>query len=499
MKPNFLIFCVDQLQSFCLGCNGHKVLRTPNIDALAGDGINFTRAYCNNPVCMPSRATLLTGLTPRQHGLRSNGCPLPEHLPTITQALASAGYRTHAVGKLHLRPAGGCGQLEGFASCESEDGWNDGTVEGLPLPYYGFQSVDYACGHVSYIYGDYARWLEKHHRGVRKLYRPEHAYHKTGRGYRMEVPAELHYNHWVADRSIEFLNRLGDGENFFLWCSFPDPHFPFAATRPYSEMYSPAEVPLPPHWPAQNDLCPAMRAYRASPHGLDAGDEAGIREVIAQTYGMITHVDDNIGRVLAALKARNLDANTIVVFLSDHGEYLGSHHLIAKGYWPWEELVRVPYVWNVPDRPRAYRAVAEPVSLLDFVPTVADYTGIDPQCFDRSGLGGTRFNLPGRSLRAFFEGAIPAGGHEPIIEYDENHNPDAPLCRMRGIVDGDYKLVIWSGFDGGMFVNVVEDPSETRNLWNEPSLQTRKTELMAKLLDRLSASDRFDTVRISGT
>jgi arylsulfatase A-like enzyme len=499
VKPNFLIFCVDQMQSFCLGCNGHSMVRTPNIDAIAADGITFTRTYCNNPVCMPSRGSLITGLTPRQHGLRSNGCPLPTTVPTITQALANAGYRTHAAGKLHLQPWGGMGRIVGFASNEGEPEWNDRAVEKLPLPYYGFQSVDYVGGHVSYVFGDYARWLDKHQPGVRKLYRPENAYHSSGRAYRMNVPVELHYNNWIADRSIAFLEQLRDGENFFLWCSFPDPHFPFAATRPYSELYPPGDVSLPPNWPEQNDLCPALKARRATAHGLEARDEAEMREMIAQTFGMITHIDDNVGRVMAAVRARNFDTNTIVVFLSDHGEYLGSHHLIAKGAWAWEELVRVPYVWRVPGAKPDRRAPVEPVSLLDFVPTIADYAGVDPAFFDTSGMAGNRFGMPGRSLRPFFENKPAAANREPILEFDENFSADAPPCRMRGIVDGDFKLVIWSGYDEGLLVNVANDPAETRNLWNEPGLQTRKAEMLARLVDRLAQSDRFDTKRISGT
>jgi len=486
------------MQSFCLGCNGHKMVRTPNIDAIAGEGISFQRAYCNNPVCMPSRGTLITGLTPRQHGLRTNGCPLPANVPTITQGLANAGYRTHAAGKLHLQPWGGMGRREGFTSLEGEPEWNNGTVEKLPLPYYGFQSVDYVGGHVSYAFGDYARWLEANHPGIRKLLQLESAYHKSGRAYRMEIPAELHYNQWIADRSIAFLDSMGADENFFLWCSFPDPHFPFAATRPYSEMYSPADVPLPPNWPEPNDLCPAMKANRTGANAHPPQDEAEIREMIAQTFGMITHIDDNIGRVMAALKARKLDQNTIVVFLADHGEYLGSHHLITKGPWPWEELVRVPNIWKVPGTKPRQHTVEQPVSLLDFVPTVADYAGLDPAFFDTSGLGKRR-TLPGRSLRSFFENKPGIPQRQPIIEFDETFSADAPSCFMRGIVDGDFKLVIWSGFDEGMFVNVADDPAETRNLWNEPTLQAKKAEMLAQLIHRLAASDRFDTARISGT
>ncbi|MBS3763718.1 MAG: sulfatase-like hydrolase/transferase, partial [Planctomycetes bacterium] len=204
-RPNFLIFCTDQMQSACLGCNGNEEIQTPNVDALAEKGVNFSRGYVNNPVCQPSRASMITGKTPRQHGLLTNGCCLPESVPTLTGALAEAGYRTHAVGKLHLQPFGGGGLREGGHSWEEGGAWDEGRIEELPNPYYGYQSVDFVGGHVNYIFGDYKRWLaEQYPESVKKLQRSE-AYQAEGRAWGMDLPAELHYNHWIADRTIDFL------------------------------------------------------------------------------------------------------------------------------------------------------------------------------------------------------------------------------------------------------------------------------------------------------
>ena len=498
-RPNFLVLCTDQMQSFSLGCNGSGVVKTPNIDAIARQGVTFRRAYCNNNVCMPSRATMITGMTPRQHGLLTNGNCLPARVPTITQALADAGYRTHAAGKLHLQPFGGFAREEGAHSWEFGSAWNDGTIRNLPSPYYGFQTTDFVGGHVSYVFGNYRQWLDAKHPGTWGKYQPAAAYHSSGRAYRMDVPPELHYNHWIADRSIDFLNGVRDGESFFLFCSFPDPHFPFAACRPYSEMYDPADVPLPTTWDQREDVCGFLQANRRTPRQAASPEEPELREIIGQTYGMITHVDDNVGRVMAALEARGLDANTIVVLLADHGEYLGSHGLLHKGVWPWEELLRVPYVWRAPGGRPTRRAVDDTVSLLDLVPTVADYAGIDPSHFDMRGLGGgERPGLPGRSLRPYLDGTAEIERAPAIVEYDEDWHAGSPLCRMRGIVDGDYKLIVWAGFDEGLLIDLAADPAETRNLWNDPAHAAKKCELMRKLLERLAYSDRFDTPRISG-
>ena len=158
-RPNFLVFVVDQMHSGSLGCNGNPDVQTPNIDSIAQQGVTFSRCYCNNSVCMPSRSSMITGLTPRQHGCITNGTLLPEHIPTISGALADAGYRTHAVGKLHLQPFSVKATADNsILSWESRELWDNGQITSLPSPYYGFQTTDFVGGHVSYNFGDYTNW-----------------------------------------------------------------------------------------------------------------------------------------------------------------------------------------------------------------------------------------------------------------------------------------------------------------------------------------------------
>jgi len=129
-RKNFLVIVVDEMQAANLGCSGNEQVKTPNIDRIADGGVNFLRAYCNNPVCMPSRATMLTGLTPKQHGCMTNGNILPTNIPTVTKALVDHGYRTHSVGKIHLQPFGEEDLV--LQSCESKQGWNSGKIKALP-------------------------------------------------------------------------------------------------------------------------------------------------------------------------------------------------------------------------------------------------------------------------------------------------------------------------------------------------------------------------------
>lgn len=509
-RPNFLVFCVDQMQSYCLGCNGHPVVKTPNIDALAARGVNFRRGYCNNSVCMPSRATMITGKTPRQHGLLTNGNSLSPDVPTVTQALADAGYRTHAAGKFHLQQTGGFGG-ENRESCEWVQAWRSGERTRLPSPYYGFQTTDYVGGHVTGAYGQYRTWLEANHPESSAKLKHGASYYSCGMGFRIDIPEEHHYNSWIADRSIEFLRKVAGASSaegtgagcsdhslapFFLFCSFPDPHFPFGACRPYSDMYDPAAIALPPTRGNRDDVTGFLADCRAlSPHNR-APEDAELREVMAQTYGMISHIDTSVGRVLCELERSGVVDNTIVLFIADHGEYLGGHGLLRKSVWPYEELWRIPFIAAAPGGTPGICDV--PVSLLDLVPTVLDYAVLDPQILDTRGPAAVEhLPLPGQSLRPFLEGDLQASHQPLVLEYDEDFHAGC-FCRLRGLIDGDWKLAMYAGQSDGVLFNLADDPCELRNLWNEPSAQGRKAELLARLVQRLAQTDRFDTPRMTG-
>lgn len=503
-RPNFLIFCTDQMQSFCVGAHGNHDLSTPNLDRLAESGTTFRRAYCPNPVCTPSRASLVTGLTPRQHGALTNGTPLGEHFPTVTGALASAGYRTHAVGKLHLQPWMGYGPHRQDPnlpfSWEDEVRWNDGEIDRLPSPYYGFESTDFVGGHVNYVHGDYGNWLKRRHpRAYERLRQdgPERAPAGRSDCWRLSIDEELHYNHWIADRTIDYLDSRQAGENFFIWCSFPDPHFPFAACRPYSEMYDPASLALGPTWDEPNDPLPCLTRRRRDYFGGAGVEEADLRQIVAQTYGMIGHVDAQIGRVLDHLDRVGLAGSTVVAFTSDHGEYLGAHNLLYKSIWPYEELYRVPFIWSAPGG-AAGQAVDTPVSLLDFVPTVLGYAGIDASGFDMRRYGRSeRPTLPGRPLKACIDGSDALPDRPVLVEYDEDGWP-GPMLRMRTIVRGQYKLSVYSRPDEGLLFDLAEDPHETANVWADPAYRDVRTDLLYELACELARTDRLDVTRISG-
>ncbi len=506
-RTNFLIFVADQIQSFSLGCNGNKVVKTKNIDRLAAEGHNFRRGYCNNPVCMPSRSTMLTGLTPRQHGCLTNGNKLPEDIPTVTAALKKAGYRTHAAGKLHLQPTNPQLIIDGKKPFSWEDHHRCelGEITSLPQGYYGFESTDWVGGHAD-CYGDYLRWLEDEYPVQKEKYKKRNI---SGSGnakgefknlcWELDIPAELHYNNWIADRCMDFLDSLNDDENFFLWCSFPDPHFPFASCKPYSEMYNPEEVDINVTWYESKDMLPQLEKIREIRSGVTGFNEQQLRKIVAQTYGMITHVDDNIGRVMDYLEKKGLSENTVIVFMADHGEYLGSHNLVAhKADWPWEEQLRIPFIWKTPHMKEKGKSRDDVVSMLDFVPTILEYAGIDEKEMDTRGFyHADPLGLPGRSLKKHFDTGQQMEARPAIVEYDDDWIP-GKMCRMRTIIESRYKLTVYPLEKNGILVDLEEDPSELVNLWNDERYAGIKGELIVKLLYELARTDRFEQTRISG-
>jgi arylsulfatase A-like enzyme len=482
-----------------LACYGNPDVETPNIDRLAVDGCLFERAYCNNPVCMPSRATLFTGMTPRQHGVITNGVRLSSDVPTVTEVLGAAGYRTFGAGKIHLQPGLDGGRPLAQFSWEDRARWEVGEIASLPADYYGLGEVYFASGHVSGCFGQYANECRRAHPEVSEAYRrngpgPQGTAQLT---WRTGVPAELHYNHWIADRTIEFLRDVPSAQPFFAWCSFPDPHGPWAAARPYCDMYDPDSLHLDPTWREMADPLAFLADYRSAlPPFLRVGDETGLRETIAQFYGMISHVDHNVGRVMKALHDCERDADTIAVFLTDHGEYAGSHGLMGKTPWPYEPLLRVPCIWRVPRARETGLHASAAMSLLDFVPTILDFAGFGPSDILPEGFNRADRCLPGRSLRPLLEGG-ELERRPCLVEFENNARRGPPL-HMRALIGERYKLVLYPPHPKGLLFDLAEDPGERRNLWSDHAHAEIRDAMVHELLEEIVRTDRINLPREAG-
>jgi len=493
-RPNFLVICCDQLQSYSLACNGNPDVKTPNIDRLAREGCSFRRAYCNNSVCMPARSTMITGLYPRQHGCITNGTALPESIPTLPQVLVRHGYRTHAVGKLHFQPLGTTN------SAESSERWLSGELTSLPKNYYGFQTSDFIGGHVDFIFGDYVNDIRRNHPGVYEKYQRENAvWQSAGRHncWKMDVPPELHYNNWIAEKSIRFMESSKENP-FFLWCSFPDPHFPFAATKPYADLYDPNKLRLCPTafepLKEPETLCRRREFFKKN----YSFNEKTLREMAAQTYGMITHVDDCVGKILDRMTRNGLMDNTVILFVSDHGEYLGSHHLIEKADWMYEELARIAMIWRIPKAARPGQGSDSVVSQVDLLPTILDYAGIDASELDlRKNFSAPPIPLPGRSLKPLLSNGISLPERSAFLEYDEDWHASG-FYRVRTLIGARYKLIVYTHTGGGQLFDLENDPYERENLWDNAAHRVVKTEMMEALLREASIHDRAEQPRRCG-
>lgn len=462
-RPNFLIFCCDQLRADCLGCEGSEIARTPNIDAIAAGGVRFSRAYVQNPLCSPSRGTMITGRYPRSTGMLCNGVLLPEHEVTLPRVLGEAGYSTCACGKVHLRPHEV--SLDDHSWIQEYEG--DG-------PYYGFDRVhltdDYKLGgYLRWIDEEYPQWSDEARDMLDGQTRSGNC-----ESWRSQIPAELHQSSWIADRSIDFLEGAGD-EPFFLWCSFVDPHHPMNPPAPYSEMYDRSAIEVPdrpdlsafgPHWAARQQATSGM-----------TDDEW--RETIALYLGMISLIDDCVGRVLEALERQGLAENTVVGFVNDHGELLGDHGLLFKGPFLLESMIRQVQLWRGPGIRAGVtdEGLAESV---DIAPTVLEMAGIDaPE------------GMQGESLVPRIMGERPGKDcalvqFSPWTAYDGGRYAGGPeRMHLNALVTRRHKLVHYAGEPFGELFNLVEDPGEARNLHDDPACSALRAELTDRLLDRV--------------
>ena len=520
MKPNILVFVTDQQRADWLSCMGNSQLHTPNIDAIAARGTVFKRAYCNNPVCMPSRATLWTGLTPRGHGVRCNGIDLADDIPTLPQILRGNGYKTISVGKIHLK----CWQVgedklpgvrpDPARFPEGEQIWREHRATRLPDGYMGLERTHFIGFHGADVYGEYLDELAARHPAACAAFTGRHSLKPSLRPmdnvYSSILP-ELYYNNWIADKSIEELDACGDGRPFFMWCSFPDPHFPFCPPQPYASMFDPRDMPPPidgnADHAAQNELC-RPEYYRANGRTpFDGGPTSLTPEQLAETkalaWGMVKSIDDSVGRVMAHLEKRGRLEDTIVVFLSDHGELMGDHGLYCKGPYHYEGLIRVPLIIAAPGMPRAQESDAL-VSLLDFMPTMLSLAGIEYPQGDvpdwRGPFAGQDIyqdvpRLPGCDLTPVLTGEKRAVQDSVLVEDDE----DIRQVMVRTLVTERYKLNVYAGKGYGELFDLARDPMETENLWDAPAAAAKKAELMEQLAAKIILTETRTKRRVTAS
>jgi arylsulfatase A-like enzyme len=468
-----LVICTDQQRWDSLGCYGSEEVSTPCVDGLAAGGTLFERCYATNPVCAPSRASMLTGAYPYQHGLWANGVKLPAERVTLLRELAAAGYRTGLVGKLHLSPCA--------------DGRTEDPAE------YGFQWNRWSHGPPQSAPGNsYHLWLAERF--------PELAAEAAASGRPQtdlppadgrpaayhDMPAEAHYSRWAADAAVEFINGTGQGQPWLLWVNFFDPHHPFAAPPDYVRRVT--QRPRRPPAGSADDLRGRPRPLQGLSEQSYAGSARGFREYrpdeISQIrdryWAMIDLVDEQVGQVLRAAEAAGPAEDLLVLFISDHGEMLGDHGLLLKGPMMYEGAMRVPCIVRWPTRVPAGQRMAGIASLADVAATISHAAGIQPL------VGGH-----GRSLVE-----VAAGMREPrtavLAEYRDSGHPAEPLISTTMVCDGRYKAIVWHNQrdDGaepeGELYDLAADPDELVDRWHDPRLAQIRSRLLLRMATELS-------------
>ena len=444
-EPNFLFILGDDHAGYVLGADGNRQAVTPNLDRLAAEGTRFSRAYCNSPVCTPSRQSMLTGQLPHSAGVTRLPTALAEDKPTLARQLRKAGYRTGVVGKMHFnRPSqpGLHGIDDPMLEQDINKAWN--AAGAARQPEAGIRTKPQWRP-----FKDPARiWLN-----AEKL--PFPRYDEQMRGT------------FIARQAASYISAHAR-EPFALWVSFSEPHSPFDFPIEDRDRFNPKDFEVPKVGPEDAGQIPLI--FRA----LTPEDKQGI---IAAYYTSAHFLDRNVGRVLDALKQSGLDENTLVVYLGDNGYSLGQHGRFEK-HCCYEPAIRCPLIMRLPGRIRR-RVVGDFVEFVDVAPTVLDMVGGEPLPLQH-----------GRSLRPYLEGRKPSSPRDHIFtEYLENEEACVRTAK--------WKLICCSGRrrrgDGyetdrptpGRYVrlyDVERDPGEFTDLAKKSPDVVRR--LQAVMLDR---------------
>ena len=492
-SPNILFIMTDQQRYDCVGANGNPIIKTPHLDALAAESANFSHCFVQSPVCTPSRACFFTGRYAHAHKNRVNYTKLPAGETLFPKLLQAAGYRTGIVGKSHLYyeypPTPEEARRTGFDDVQLHDGAG---------------SVD--------EWSDYAKWRDAHDPKAREAYYRQTvqdvAELKSKLGprdnpYRTLIDAEFTDTAWTGMKTRDQLAAYARTDQpFFLFSSYWKPHSPFEVPAPYDAIYSDVEIPLPRRetrariqaMPPHLERMILRTEYRGRAPEFEM-DHERLQWIYRSYYGSITHIDDEVGATLKTLEELGLADNTIVIFVSDHGDQMLEHGMLGKNVF-FEGSVRVPFMIRFPARirPGVYDELVETIDLL---PTLFDFCGL-----------GTPYGAHGRSLAPL----VTDSGREYTARdcvFSENvmpevfarvHNfekgkgvfgvrhPDAKMVRTRRWKYNYYPPGHEELFD------LENDPGEFVNLAGDPDYGDIRADMHQRMVNWLITATETDQI-----
>lgn len=463
---NICLITADGMRYDALRCNGNALARSPHLDALSAEGVRFSRGYCTQPICMPCRSTLMTGRWPSAHGVWQNGVPLDPDAPNLATALRDAGWSTQCYGKFHFRPW--LPDLTPDENAHRPEYHGDG-------PYYGFDKVRVADHSREDRYYD---WLAERHPQWLDLARDPRgeAPADAVNAWKSRMPNDATKTAYIADLCIDAIAHRDRSRPTFLWASFIDPHHPYNPPSPHCDYFDDVDFPQPPH----NDGPPAdlpehyhwWAKRLRDMWGFDDGATRDWLNVRRMYQGKVSHVDEHIGRVMAALKQHDMWDDTLVVYLSDHGTMLGDYGFMQIGEYSQECLVRVPLIIKTPNG--ASGATCDALtSTADIMPTLLQYAGVDVPS-----------GVQGLDLQPLLADPSATLRDELLIEQRYGENPPEGF---NTIVTDRHKLSLFSNGREGELYDLEDDPQELNNCFHAPThaaLQCELTHRLAALQQR---------------
>ena len=437
-QPNILLILTDQQRFDTIGALNNPIIKTPNLDRICRSGVAFTSAYSPSPVCVPARCSLHYGQYPMHTGCYDNAWKMPTDRPSYADALAAAGYRTHAVGKCHFMPDKDA--LRGFQQRQIQEE---------------------VCARTS---DDYTNLLEDE--GWGELPEPHGV---RGEMYYVpqvsQLPLKLHPTQWVGDRSSTFIQEQKDAKKpWMLFSSFIHPHPPFAPPSPWHKLYRSYNMPLP-HVPAEYEsLLAYVNRHQNRYKGRDQGiDRRLLRNIKAHYYACISFVDYQIGRILDSLEASGQRDNTLILFSSDHGELLGDFNSFGKRSMH-DAAARIPMLASLPGRFEGGRTCNTPVNLIDFMPTMLAAAGVST----------SNLKLDGEDLFA-----VQNGTSQRATVHSQYRAAGTAIYTT---VTSRWKYAYSAPDDKEFLFDRVSDPRETQNYAGLPDSQRVLKDMREKTL-----------------
>jgi choline-sulfatase len=471
IAANILFITVDQLRYDSLGCTGHPLIRTPNIDKMASEGVLFDSAYVQSAVCAPSRACMYTGRYMHNHRVRFNEVPFGAGEKTIADYFNEHGYRAALIGRTHFTPI-----------TES----------------YGFEYYMYYDGlPAKDAYSPYIEYLRKSgysEEDIKFRYWPKELIPEPGQEAYPEdfreafYPSRIAEEHsdtaYMTNEAIRFMKEMGD-KPWMLHLSYWKPHLPFSVPEPYHTMYNPADVIMPDLQPGELDSKPPLqKLFREERRGQFLQDEKLLRQIRAVYYGMITQIDDHLGRLYQEMDKMGLLDNTLIVFTSDHGEYLGEHYMVEKELF-YEQAIKVPMIMRWPSIIPRNTVVHDFVESIDILPTCMDAAGIT--------VPGA---IEGYSLFPLIRGEAVDWRQEVFAEWDYQYyhvrrqlGLQPKQCRAIMVRNRKWKYVHYTDQPCELY-DLENDPNEFINLCDNPSHYSTVVHLKERILNwRLRSED----------